>query len=301
MKNYLESFFKRYDYPEAASAELLGAYDILSKNDDFNAVVKLFYDVDELRPADIERAMEKVSRDTGVHEYTVKYLYYVCLTKFLPKLYKEKGIPEEVMWDSLEDFKYKLFECLEVHGIPGFHSTSWFYSFLRARLFKLGRMEYHIIPYRGDTVEIGGVTVKDGDDTINIHIPSAKDSFGKEARYDSYSKAYRFFKDVIGQEVKVFQCNSWLLYSKNLEILPETSNIVSFIGDFKIVKDEEFKEPRSNMWRIFGRYGEAPADQLPRDSSLRRAYADYLATGAYPGHSKGVFVWDDVNKKTIVK
>lgn len=301
MKNYLESFFKRYDYPEAASAELLGAYDILSQNDDFNAVVKLFYDVDELRPADIERAMEKVSRDTGVHEYTVKYLYYLCLTKFLPKLYKEKGIPEEVMWDSLEDFRYKLLECLEVYGVAGFHSTSWFYGFLRATMFKLGRMEYHIIKYKGDTVTVGGQTVTNGDDIINVHIPSSGESFATDARLDSYAMAYDFFKNVIGHEVKCFFCHSWLLFPEQNNFLPEKSNVRSFMKDFKLVTSELYTEPRSNMWRIFGRYGEAPAEKLPRDTSLRRAYADYLATGAYPGWGKGVFFWDDVNKKTVTE
>jgi len=55
------------------------------------------------------------------------------------------------------------------------------------------------------------------------------------------------------------------------------------------------------MWRIFGKYGEAPVEQLPRDSTMRRAYADFLATGAYPGWAKGVFVWDDVNKTTVTE
>ena len=301
MKNYLNSFFTRYDFPADAAEQLLSAYDVLEKNDDFMAVLKLFYDVDELNVTDIERAMDKVSADTGVHKYTVKYLYYVCLTKELPKLYAKKGISEDIMWDSLEDFRYKLDECLECYGIAGFHSTTWFYAFLRATLFKLGRMEYHIVPYKGDTVQLGGMTLKEGDRVINIHIPSAKDSFGKEARLASYRRAYRFFKDVIGTEVKVFFCHSWLLYSKNLEILPATSNVVSFIGDFKIVKDEEYKDPRSNMWRIFGKYAEGPVEELPRDNSMRRAYADFLASGQYPGCAKGVFVWDDENGVTVTE
>ncbi len=301
MKNYLESFFKRYNYPEDASAKLIEAYGIISQNDDFNAVLKLFYDVDELNVTDIERAMDKVSVDTGVHKYTVKFLYYVCLTKHLPVLYAEKGIPEEVMWNSLEDFRYKLFECLEVYGVPGFHSTTWFYGFLRATMFKLGRMQYHIIKYKGDTVTIGGQTITTGDDIINTHIPSSGEPFNTEARLDSYAKAYDFFKNVIGHEVKWFFCHSWLLFPDQNNFLPEKSNVLSFMKDFKIVTSELYKEPRSNMWRIFGKYGEAPIEQLPRDTSLRRAYADYLATGAYPGWGKGVFLWDDVNKKTVTE
>ena len=302
MKNYLASFFKRYDYPEDSSIKLLEAYTVLENNDDFTALLKLFYDVDELHPIDIEHALDKVSADSGVHAYTVKFLYYVCLTKELPKLYKNKGLDESVMWDSLEDFKYKLNESLEVYGIPGFFSTSWFYSFLRARLFKLGRMQYHIIPYKGPDMPLGDTVLKSGDNIINIHIPSSGESFNKDARYASYDKAYHFFKDVIGTEVKMFICHSWLLFPKNREILGEKSNIVSFLDDFAIAEEGIYNTQRDNMWRIFGKAGnDAPINELPRDSSLRRAYADYLAAGNNPGWAKGIFMWDDVNKCPIVK
>ncbi len=299
MRNYLEGFFARYEYPADATEKLLSAYDMLAENDDFEALLKLFYAVDELNFIDIERALEKVSNDTEVHKYTTKFLYYVCLTKDLMKLYAGLGVDDDVIWDTLEDFKYKLYEGLEVHGIPGFFSTVWFYDLLRARIFKLGRLEYHIIKYNDGDINIGGVQIKNGDDSLNIHIPSSNEPFNTETRLASYDKAYSFFKKVFNKDVKLFQCQSWLLFPKQEEFLPEKSNIRSFMKDFRIIKHELFAEPRSNMWRIFGKYAAVPADELPRDSSLRRAYADYLSTGAYPGWGTGVFIWDDVNKKTL--
>ena len=296
MKNYLENFFKRYEYPEDSINKLLEAWCILEKNEDFMAIFDLFYKVDDLEFTDITRNLHKISDDLGVSRHTTGFLYYVALTRYLPELYKKKGIDESVMWDSLWDFKYKHDECMELHGVPGFFANGWFYEFLRARLFKLGRLEFHIITYNSDPVTINGTEIKRGDSVINIHIPSSGESFASEVRYESYHKAYHFFKDVFGKDIKLFYCHSWLLFPKNEEILGEKSNIVSFLRDFRNVKSALYDDPRDNMWRIFGKYGEAPIEDLPRDSSLRRAYADYLASGAHPGHGVGVFLWDDENR-----
>lgn len=298
MKTYLKNFFERYDYPADSVKILMGAYDVLEKNEEFCEFLDRFYKEEGLGIDVITPAMKKIAADTGLHMYTVPFLYYICLGKELPKLYEAKGIDISVMWDSLWDFKYKLLECLDVHGVPGFFACGWFYDFLRADLFKLGRMEYHIREYGGEPRIIGGKEVKKGDKYINIHIPSAKESFSAETRYASYEKAYNFFKNLTGEDIDLFGCGSWLLFGKNREILDPKSNIISFMDDFKLTKSELYEDPRDDMWRIFGKYANAPANELPRDTSLRRAYADYLATcGA--GHGSGFFRWDKEKKMPV--
>lgn len=296
MKNYLKSFFERYEYPEDSVKLLLDAYDILENNAEFGEFLDRFYKEEDLGIDVITPAMKKIAADTGLHMYTVPFLYYICLSKELPKLYEAKGIDISVMWDSLWDFKYKLLECLDVHGVHGFFACGWFYDFLRAKLFKLGRLEYHIVNYNGVPVTVGGKELKAGDKFINMHIPSAKESFSAEVRYASYERAYHFFKQLTGEDIDIFGCGSWLLFGKNREILDARSNIVSFMDDFKLTKSALYENPRDDMWRIFGKYADAPAEELPRDTSLRRAYADYLMTGG-AGHGSGFFRWDKEKKQ----
>lgn len=299
MKCYLTEFFKRYEYPADASEKLLAAYDVLSKNADYCALVDRFYVDTELAAPAIETALDAVCEATGVHPYTAKFLYYICLSKELPSKYAEKGIPEDIMWESLEDFRYKLLECLDVHGIPGFFSTTWFHGFFRLRLFKLGRLEYVVGKYNGEDLVFGDVTVKGGDNVINIHIPSSGARFDKAARFDSYDRAYHFFREVMHEDVCAFMCSSWLLFPENRRILGEKSNIVSFLDDFRIIWSDEMKDNRIDMWRIFGKDAVLPIEQLPRDNSLKRGYADWLAAGHNPGRGKGLFVWDPISKTTI--
>ena len=63
------------------------------------------------------------------------------------------------------------------------------------------------------------------------------------------------------------------------------------MDDFEIVGSAE-KEGFPNGWRVFGKYSDLPYDQLPRDTSLRRAYADWLIDGNPGGDAFGVFVFD---------
>ena len=73
-------------------------------------------------------------------------------------------------------------------------------------------------------------------------------------------------------------CATWLFNPDHYKILSENSNIIGFMNDFDIIEemiDEEFKY----RWRIFGKDADLPFDKLPRDTSLQKAYADWMASG----------------------
>ena len=70
-----------------------------------------------------------------------------------------------------------------------------------------------------------------------------------------------------------------------------SSNIVSFMHDFDIIYSEETSD-FDNAWRIYGADGNKPADQLPRNTSIQRAYADWLQNGNKAGWGYGVFLFD---------
>ena len=301
MREHLSYICIRYNYPTEAMAALLFAYDTLEKNAEFLPFVEKFYE-DGARPArdEVETVLDKISADSGVHPYTAKFVYYLCLTKKLPEKYAEAGIPQELMWEMIEDFRYKLTECLDVHGIPGFFANPWFYKFFTLEQFKLGRLEFELSKIPA-TVEIGGRVVGEGSETISIHIPSAGGSFNREARFASYKRAYEFFNNVLGKKLDVFRCGSWLLYPANKQILPAHSNIVSFMDDFKIYSSGDYSDPQHDLWRIFGADAKKPYDELPRDNSLKRAYADWLSAGNKVGGGNGIFIWDNVNNTVITE
>lgn len=299
MKKYLRDFCERYAFPQKATETFLSAYDVLSKNDKFNALYESFYADEQVKGKDVEEICDDIVKEVSLHPHTVKFLFYMCLTKEAKEKYKQAGISEEIFWDTMEDFSYKLKENYEVHGVWGFFVTTWYYNILHLRIFKLGRLEYVIGEYKGEDVEVGGVTVKAGMKVINIHIPSSGEPFDRNARIASYDQAYRFFRDVMGEDVTLFMCNSWLLYPANREILGPKSNVVSFINDFKIISSGEYEEDRRGMWRVFGAKAELPVDQLPCDTSMQRGYAQWLKKGNKPGYGVGLFVYDVVNQQTL--
>ncbi len=73
---------------------------------------------------------------------------------------------------------------------------------------------------------------------------------------------------------------------KHEEFLSPTSNILDFPQDFDIFASyaERPVPPR----RIFGKH----CTHLPRDTSLRRAYADWLLTGHTCGFGHGMILFD---------
>ena len=304
MKAYLNEFFKFYNYPEAAVIAFNEAYDKLKDNENLNFLLKYFYEDREKVSGKIESMMDEAAEQCDVHKYTAKWLFYALLSKQLKEEYKKAGIDEQIYIDSMEDLRYKAVESFDVYGVWGFFATPWFYNFFRLECFKLGRLEFEIIGLNLDVLDkkeftVAGRTIKAGMPIINVHIPSSGEPFTKEARFASYDKAYHFFNDVLGKKIDTFACGSWLLYEKNKEILGEKSNIVDFANDFNILGSYEYKDPWHDMWRIFGKYGTGPVEVLPRETSLQRAYADFIEKGGIPGGSKGVFIWDDVNKTTL--
>ena len=64
-----------------------------------------------------------------------------------------------------------------------------------------------------------------------------------------------------------------------------------FMDDFEVIKGRD-EAVFGDKWRVFGRYSDLPASQLPRDTSLRAAYADRLASGLPTGEGFGVFAFD---------
>ena len=204
-------------------------------------------------------------------------------------LYRDRGIDDEVYYASMRELTVWSKTCMRERGHIGFYEWNWFVNFLDASIVRLGRLEFHEVPFRRGAIWTkAGVTVKGGDKVINIHIPE-DGPLEPDAVTDALRRAYRYF----GRSGSaVFVCDSWLLWRGNYDFLPQTSRIRAFMDRFDIIFSEDVKNSH-DLWRVFGhRDSYAPAS-LPRDTGLRRAMADHLAkTGGVMGSGYGVFLFD---------
>jgi hypothetical protein len=156
--------------------------------------------------------------------------------------------------------------------------------------YALGRLQYEHARFDADEYTCAGITLHRGDAVINCHIPSCG-PLTKEARTDSYRQAWDFYKRDFPHGILPVVCSSWLLYPEHADFLPAHSNILSFMQDFTLLRssvDESFR----NAWRIFGSAAARPASEWPRDTSIRRAFADRILAGKPVGSGYGILLFD---------
>ncbi len=233
-----------------------------------------------------------ITEELGISDKVANFIVVACASKRMRDTYRERGYDNALWEDFLEDLRCKLREFNErsqKRGLPGI--TYWYPLFFNFEMFALGRLEYqrYMRPGMTETVEVGGYTVQPDEMVYFIHIPS-RGPLTKELRMDSYRRAYEFFKDELNGKPFVCYCTSWLLYEKNREFMSPDSNIVSFMNDFKIAKS--FEVPQINYSAVFNVAYTGDASILPRDTSLRRRLADWLAAGGIPGGGDGYFLFD---------
>ncbi len=225
--------------------------------------------------------------------YTVHFMLIMKCAELLKARYDAAGIEESVFWKGCDDLRCKLLECIECKGVPGTFVAGWNDGFLKMRRFAYGRFQYEVneFNYFFDFLCSCGRRMVKGDTYINFHIPSSGIPLTDEVRLASYKEAYEHYKHMFPDGRVVFGCNSWLLYPRHREFLPKESNILRFLNDFEIVCWEQ-KHHFGDAWRVFGRYSDLAPEELPRDTKLRRAYADWLQAGNPSGSGFGFFVFD---------
>ena len=207
--------------------------------------------------------------------------------------YRAKGIDDEVYIASMRELRVWGLTCLRERGHIGFYEWGWFTNFLSAGIVRLGRLEFHEIPFHipgreGDSYAHAGLCSKTGDRVVNIHIPE-DGPLAPALVQDAFRRAYRYF---MRSGPALFVCDSWLLWPGNYDFLPEDSNIRAFMDCFHILSRDD-RRFAGDLWRVFGHRDSYDPASLPRDTGLRRAMADYLAAhDGVTGTGYGVFTFD---------
>lgn len=120
--------------------------------------------------------------------------------------------------------------------------------------------------------------LKAGDPAVNLHIP-ADGPMKPEACMDSFRRMKAFFKDIMGVEVKVFQCESWLLDPRFCDLLPESSNILAFQRFGKLLPWPG-KGQSEMIRRVFGTKAmEEGVNSVPHITTMQKIFAASVNAG----------------------
>lgn len=289
MRSYICDFLEEYEYDCSSSDCLLSTYDQITTN---SLSLELLEEILQLYNSDyccdFDIIFEKAARISlilEIHEFTVELLVFICLSKHLKELYSEKDIATEYYRKSMADLKYKLDECMLVYGIVGSFVAKWFVAFFKLNRFGIGRLQFEVIPF-GTSYNKNGITLTPQTKVLNIHIPRSKEPLTEEACMESYRKAKEFFGTEVSTDPCPFVCDSYLLYPENEKFLPTKTNTYRFMKSFEILSVRSDKE-RQNLWRIFDTQ-EKNIDRLPADTTMRRAFIEYLKKGGKMGAARGI-------------
>lgn len=301
VRQYMEDFCKRYDYPAEATETFLFVFDRVCADkelsDRFFAPVSAYAAGKKFRYGEHLSGNKKggecklVADKLGVSTYTTDFLYCLCLIPYLEKLYEEKGLDKQIFFDGMVDFKCKLWECKKVYDVWGSFVANWFGRWFTLDRFQFGRLQYE--PAKGIWISCkleGGKRVRLWQKYLNLHIPSMGPLRPEETEA-SFRAAYAFFrKRGYGKNI-VFHTSSWLLNPDHRKMFKPDSNIVRFMDCFKVLTVREDKENK-DFWRIYNRPFNAQNPDCSGNTTMQREYAGIILSGGHIKHASGVFVYD---------
>ncbi|MFW0774995.1 acyltransferase domain-containing protein [Paenarthrobacter nitroguajacolicus] len=192
-----------------------------------------------------------------------------ALLRFAPSAHNyhlELGISPAVSAASLADVGLQLRINRRVHGSFGLDTWSWLTLHMAGNLFRLGRLQFHLVPAED----------QGSDWVLGVHIPedgglspSLVDASFEEAR----SFFPRYFPDKPAHRAT---CDSWMLDPYLAKHLPD-SNIASFARRFTL--DRCSDAPTDAIYFTFRQRGLQDLDKLPRETSLQRVVLERIDDG----------------------
>lgn len=136
-----------------------------------------------------------------------------------------------------------------------------------------------------------GRVLAPGDATLSMHIPVGG-HMTLEACGDSMRRAATFFARFFPNQLcRAITCTSWIFNTQFERIRLSSDNLVRFQRELYLFPTPS--DGQDGLWFIFLR-NEVDPKTAPRDTSLRRAVADFLATGERWRGGSMFFLVDDL-------
>jgi hypothetical protein len=213
--------------------------------------------------------------DEAFTRYFHLYVFIAAVRDVLA-MHAARGIPEDITWATLGDVGLQVAHHHARHdGVYGFDGAFWMFNHFRGDLFQIGRLQYEL----GAATFDGGVFTR-GDPILHLHIP-AIGPLTPESCDASQDEARAFFAKHFPETSYRFGiCESWLLDEQLTEILPASSNIVSFQRRF--THDPDWSSPGDDDTIRFT-FGRLPKDlgELPQDTTLQRGIVRMIREGKH--------------------
>ena len=182
-----------------------------------------FYEL--LGHTDIDPTQTAESYCTGVHDGGEALLMQLYFLEAAKKQYAERGIPDEIFYDTMHDIVRWTDTCHELTGRLCQSELLWLRLHLTLRLFKLGRLQFCMQEFDKAYPDFG---IKSGDRFLDVHIPAEGPLDIGECE-KSFRAAIEFFAKFFPEfEYKYFSCFSWLLDETLLKYIKPDSNIIRF-------------------------------------------------------------------------
>jgi hypothetical protein len=281
---------KKIGFPNEAAEEMQRTYDILLQIDGMEqkmaATKKLFFEGDDNQ---YKIALEELAATVDINKCTLAMVFLLYCADRMKDNYDERGISEQIYYDTLYDLTYKLIECKNLYGAWGTFVLWWFREFFICERFALGRLQFETRIFEFDDYK--GI-VKRGDTVYNFHVPSGS-PLTYDAVIDSFKRAYKFY----GVEgIMPIHFNSWLIYPPHAQLFAKGSNIERFYELFDIISTHEYKS-NSELWRVFSvPYFEGmDYSALPENTSLQKSFKKFLIEGGKMGGGVGMILFDGNN------
>ena len=223
--------------------------------------------------------------DFVMADYTAQeaLVYYLYFCEEMEAKYKEHGISEEILLDTLSDILTWVYTYRKISGKLGLEECDWLKLHLSFKLFKLGRLQFCFDTFREDCPQIGKKT---GENVIAVHIPENGKLIIEDCLY-SIEHAKEFFSKYFPEfSYEYFTCNSWLLDKDLEEMLGENSNIVKFAKLFNILYQAESYAIIRYVFRWDAT--KEDLDKFEAKSTLARKIKEKLANGGKFNRGFGV-------------
>lgn len=292
MLEELTQLMHRLAFPEEATSALTEITKKLLADEasyaEFRAILAQYEESPKCPYSKMFATMKELSARLDISEYEGAMLLLLAMCKKLRERYAECGLSEELFYHTMADLRYKVVECYLLYGIHGTFVASWFWRFYEVDRFALGRLQFEVIKL-GVDCEYEGTKLSADCNAINIHIPRTGTKLDHDEVLKSYYLAKEFYKDYFRYSPTVFTCHTWLLYPWNETVLSPKSNMYAFYKDFKIIASGDDNTHR-DAWRLFDCLFAGDTSILPRNTSLRRAYAERIERGEPTGWGHGVFI-----------
>lgn len=292
MTEFINGLLARCAFPEDAAEAVRTLFRVSEGNADFAALCAGF----AADPASLGEQMEKCAGPAealGLRPQELHLALVLSAAETLHEKYAGRGISDDIFYRTLDDLRSKALECREVYGYYGLANAGWYRGYFELTRFALGRFQYEVREYPMDEpFEKGGFRAVKGDVMLNMHIPSHGPGLTREVRYDSYRRAYAFYRELFGGRPMLVQTKTWLLCPYHREMLPEGSNLIGFMDDFDTVELLDRETGYDPSWRIFGAGYKNPYPELPDDTALRRGYKKLFLSGRRPCAGRGYFFFD---------